>query len=371
MVNVDAKAYDFIVKYNINVLPIDPLTIDGTDYGIMSYTEGRGIIDSLGLTAELSKRKGITVNLDGYNIIMYDPDLYADERRYIVAHEIGHIMLEHPCYNNIVGGGRRRKDLRRQEQEADKFAYALLAPVPVFLALDVVDYNEIAQMTGLSIARAKTIAGYIDKRYGRNDHLTGIEHKVLITFDKYIDDYSRPQYRKGIYRRLLQAATVLLSVCAIVISVLAIMDISRIHNNQILPPSSAVTSAAESQNPSSPAAPSEPVSSDISSDTYNRSPAAADNKSAARAPRTVIVVNPQPALQDNKPSSVADQSAPAPASSAAPAAAPVAAVYVTTRGERYHRPDCRYVAYKTNVIGIESIDKARQLGYTPCEVCNP
>lgn len=371
MVNVDAKAYDYIIRHNINVLPIDPLTIDGTDYGIMSYTEGRAIIDSLGLAAELSKRKGITVNLDGYNIIMYDPDLYADERRYIVAHEIGHVILEHPCYNNIVGGGgRRRKDLRRQEQEADIFAYSLLAPVPVFLALGVVDCNEIAQMTGLSIARAKTISGYIDKRYGRNDHLTGIEHKILIAFGNYIDDYSRPQYRKGIYRRLLQAATVLLSICAIVISVLAVMDISRMHNNQMLPPSSDIVSATESQVTSSVSASSDPVSSDISSSIYNRSPAAADNQAAAQKPRTIVIVNPQPAIQEDSPNSVTAPN-PAPASSAAPAAAPVAAVYVTTHGERYHRPDCRYVAYKTNVIGIESIDKARQLGYTPCEVCNP
>lgn len=371
MVNVTAKAYEYIVQHNINVLPINPLTIDGTDYGIMSYNEGRAIIDSLGLAAELSKRKGLTVNLGGYNIIMYDPDLYTDERRYIVAHEIGHVILEHPCYNNIVGGGgRRRKDLRRQEQEADMFAYSLLAPVPVFLALGVVDCNEIAQMTGLSVARAKTISSYIDKRYGRNDHLTGIEHKILVAFGDYIDDYSRPQYRKGIYRRLLQAATVLLSICAIVISVLAVIDISRMHNNQMLPPSSDIASVAESQVTSGVSASSDPVSSDTSNDIYNRSPATTDNQGAPQETRTIVIVNPQPAIQEDSPNSAATPN-PAPASSAAPAAAPVAAVCVTTHGERYHRPDCRYVAYKTNIVGIESIDKARQLGYTPCEVCNP
>lgn len=43
-------------------------------------------------------------------------------------------------------------------------------------------------------------------------------------------------------------------------------------------------------------------------------------------------------------------------------------VYVTISGTKYHLPDCRYVANKTNII-TEDIDTAINDGYVPCKAC--
>lgn len=46
------------------------------------------------------------------------------------------------------------------------------------------------------------------------------------------------------------------------------------------------------------------------------------------------------------------------------------AVYITASGEKYHKPDCRYVKNKTNVKEIPKLEAIR-LEYEPCKICNP
>lgn len=45
-------------------------------------------------------------------------------------------------------------------------------------------------------------------------------------------------------------------------------------------------------------------------------------------------------------------------------------VCITKSGERFHRPDCRYINGKTYIISM-SVNKAINNGYTPCKVCRP
>lgn len=45
-------------------------------------------------------------------------------------------------------------------------------------------------------------------------------------------------------------------------------------------------------------------------------------------------------------------------------------VYVTSSGEKYHRPTCRYVKNKSNVRSL-SVSSAVSHGYEACSVCNP
>jgi hypothetical protein len=43
-------------------------------------------------------------------------------------------------------------------------------------------------------------------------------------------------------------------------------------------------------------------------------------------------------------------------------------VYITDTGHRYHREDCRSLAYSRHPV---TISKARAAGCTPCRVCKP
>lgn len=44
------------------------------------------------------------------------------------------------------------------------------------------------------------------------------------------------------------------------------------------------------------------------------------------------------------------------------------AVCVTTKGKKYHKPDCYHIAGKTNIIKL-TIEEAEQSGYEPCKDC--
>lgn len=43
-------------------------------------------------------------------------------------------------------------------------------------------------------------------------------------------------------------------------------------------------------------------------------------------------------------------------------------VYTTKTGEKYHKSSCSYLKYSKKEI---TIDKAIELGYSPCSVCKP
>ena len=44
------------------------------------------------------------------------------------------------------------------------------------------------------------------------------------------------------------------------------------------------------------------------------------------------------------------------------------AVYVTTKGKKYHKPNCYHIAGKANIIKL-TIEEAEQSGYEPCKDC--
>lgn len=46
------------------------------------------------------------------------------------------------------------------------------------------------------------------------------------------------------------------------------------------------------------------------------------------------------------------------------------AVYITSHGQKFHLPDCRYVNDRTNITEM-TIEKAMDKGYSACSVCKP
>lgn len=61
---------------------------------------------------------------NGIAFILYKRTISDERKRFTVAHELGHIILEHITF----GGDSSRLSARSQEQEADQFAGSLLIP---------------------------------------------------------------------------------------------------------------------------------------------------------------------------------------------------------------------------------------------------
>lgn len=69
--------------------------------------------------------EGMTVRVKGGYLILYNERAIARRRNWTVAHELGHVMLDHSFGNTD------------EEDEADAFAAALLAPLPALRYLEV------------------------------------------------------------------------------------------------------------------------------------------------------------------------------------------------------------------------------------------
>lgn len=133
---------------------------------IMSYNRGRDIIHRLGLDPSKEQPSFYTTTEDGTRIIFYYDMLTPKERQFYIAHEIGHIALHHTYINDCksIDAALRMRD---QEEEADAFALALLAPPDILLACHCKNAEDIAKLTGLDTARARLAFGAMLQRKGQ------------------------------------------------------------------------------------------------------------------------------------------------------------------------------------------------------------
>ena len=122
---------------------------------------------------------GACVGKQGHWGIVYDDTVSNEERRYTVAHELGHIFLGHDLKFS-------RKD-EVLEAAADSFAQKLLTPLCVLKELGVTDKKDIAKLCDVpdwvAIKRATRLKQMInrDKFYTSN-----LEIRVREVFSKFI-----------------------------------------------------------------------------------------------------------------------------------------------------------------------------------------
>lgn len=380
MENIVAKAYDLLIKKGITSLPIDPLIFNKLDCGlkIISYKQGRALIDKLGIEDDAKCRQGLSVMVDGIYIIMYDPELSSSARKLVIAHEIGHIDLEHGSYNKIIGATNNKRTKKQQEKEADTYAYALLAPLPVLHELNISDYKRIQQVTGLSRADAREIARLLNKRYSKDDRPTPIEANLTEMFGQYINKYAQPidsNVLSNITYAVYMIAIAMVTVIAVVLILRYLQPVSP------MPSSSGVTSLPSSV--SDVSSPNQIGSSVTSAPSSNNSQ---DNNVYYNEPDVIYYYNNY---------TYVTPSSQAPASSSEPnvisrvyssewpldvppdpAPDPPAQiddtsnyVYTTPGGSKYHKAGCQYINGRYDLSTFSSPAKARAAGYEPCEKC--
>lgn len=184
-----AKAYQTLLALRISALPIDPLMIlhQCKNTAVHTYEEVMprfGVRDPQYFKSMVMERKdALTVRRDQGGRIVYEMfyDARANPRRmrYTIAHELGHILLNH------------RMEEPWEEREADYFASQLLAPRPVFNVLAAYGYDSgnpevIAAAFQLSKAAAEIAA-----RAPCHQPETGIYRAVYDQFEEYVKSISK------------------------------------------------------------------------------------------------------------------------------------------------------------------------------------
>lgn len=156
MICIIRLANQFILRENITNLFFTPKTLreltDKLGYSLLSYTEGQEIIERQNLQA-YTEKKAFTVFVGNSRIILYQDNLSFSEKVFVILHEIGHIELEH-TYFGILGKSEDSAQSDAQEQEADAFAYQVMAPLSFLRRRGVSDTEQIKELTMLSGDRA-------------------------------------------------------------------------------------------------------------------------------------------------------------------------------------------------------------------------
>lgn len=155
MKSVQEHAQDFLIEMGIQDLPVPVGKLRWIarklGYDVRTYSEAMPIIESLNLSGFLSQNSFAHWDpIQQHGTIYVDDRLQADELRYALAHELGHIMLHFSGRSGRAVQLPNDPETRKQlEEEADEFARAILAPASVLLDLGATMPDEIEEITGV------------------------------------------------------------------------------------------------------------------------------------------------------------------------------------------------------------------------------
>ncbi len=141
---------------------------------------------SMGIALKYSEAiaDGYSMFLDGKPYIIVNPTMSVERQRFTVAHEMGHIMLDH--ITNVYTYD------HESEREANVFASRLLAPACVLWGCNVQSADDIIQLCRISRQAADIRWKRMQFLYTRQMFLTSkLEQKVYKRFSKFISDHRR------------------------------------------------------------------------------------------------------------------------------------------------------------------------------------
>ena len=131
-------------------------------------------------------QNGLAVLSKGKFYIIYNEKDNLQERRFTVAHEIGHILLGH-LFSNPTS----QQEKKIREQEADIFATFLLAPVCVIQALKLQTPKEIQSVCNMPYQYAQWCLEFAisDLSKFSAQKINDLENKIYKQFQSYINNF--------------------------------------------------------------------------------------------------------------------------------------------------------------------------------------
>ncbi len=172
-------------------------------YGFIlySYEQGQDIISILNLGDRIHKTDGSSTYHMGRYFIFYNSSLPSSRLRFTIAHELGHILLDHVHRKEGEATAINREPSPNDnplEQQANVFASRLLAPACVLHELGVSSAQEISDYCKISkccadyrAARLKLLNNreqqFFKERGASNYGMSNLERQVMNQFVEYIE----------------------------------------------------------------------------------------------------------------------------------------------------------------------------------------
>ena len=304
--SVEKTAYDILNKANITKLPVDINTvIKSLDYKVFSYEKAAPLIEQLNLSHLCNQKLGFSAKFNGKVYIFVSDDLTTENERIVISHELGHIQRQFESEGKVIGCSDDPNIGQLQEDEADDFMRALLAPLPLLYKLDVADPKEIQKLTGLTHNDAKLVFSKLRKYKKEKDEIADLEN-ASAKFNNFVRRYIFFRDKRQFIKHY--ATTAAMAIVIIALLIITIFQNGKAGNiyttapgpydpihllSSEVPSSDNVTSASESQTEVLPSEDSQDASEPLAttSDTYIRSEDNTNNVSVYTAPSSTPIRN--------------------------------------------------------------------------------
>ena len=130
--------------------------------------------------------------MDETQVFINDKIHNRNRRRFTLAHELGHALLDHSLDEIHYRNSEIDSQTDAQEVEANVFARDILMPATVLAALDIHTPEEIMELCHVSRQSAEIRAKRLQELYQRNKfNRHPLERKVREQFDDFIRNYQK------------------------------------------------------------------------------------------------------------------------------------------------------------------------------------
>lgn len=167
--NLRNMAWEFLIANRIYSLPLDmPKIARNNGWELMPYERLNAKLKRL-FKEHITQLTGFTIEADGKYFICYNQNIKTQEIRFTIAHEMGHILLNHLHI----------EDEHNFEQEANMFAYRLLMPLCVMKECGLTNSVEMMKLCGVNIPDA-------EMNFYRFQELTSRDEYYLINLERLL-----------------------------------------------------------------------------------------------------------------------------------------------------------------------------------------
>lgn len=300
-------AIQTLLKHGIAELPITAARITAIlkEYGYeviiydLNNRKHIQLLTNIGVYEIANQTKAFTYKTQNQKIVFIRIDVSNNEKRLLLSHELGHIVMNHISNDNVLGykpGGLLDDG---QEDEANAFALEFLAPTCVLAKKHLRTAEDVEMVTLLDEKRSKAVIDEIKKRRKITNYELELCERFKLSNGTGINAWLK--YFVG------SAAICIIIIIAFCVFIYTISPESNIDE-----------------------------------------------------PENIVAATPMPS--------------PTIQPTASPTSVPIVInetdVVITKTGEKYHRPDCRHVKNRSNVVHM-TISEAIKAGYEPCADCRP
>ena len=190
LINIRTLAHQFLIKQGIHKLYITYEELEeicqNLGYDVRTYNEAENIIEKLNLQ-ESTKRDSFTYNKNNVMLVLIRGDLSYGRKIRVLAHEIGHIYIGHKSHCGIIGDSSDHAREQQQEDEANTFAYEIIATTCVLRKLKIYSTAQITSYTFLNHDDSEEVLHNL--KFFKS---LPTDTKVLEQYKDFIEEYTPP-----------------------------------------------------------------------------------------------------------------------------------------------------------------------------------